>query len=568
MKEAIRSAIVLAAIAALAAMGTPGCGGKHTETDTGEDDGATDAADTTGDADAIDSPDEDATDAAEDADATEPMPLTGATLPQAVSGAMWANPDVYAEIPVHVACEGTAESVTVAIDAGTPVAAADDDGDGDWVASVPIDALADGDHDLVATASAAGAGPFEATATLVTGTQGVQLTDFSAVGMSGVPRIHRVGEELWITWTDRSEGDGEAWLREMDGAGRWTTDRVAIASAGEETLYARTAMGDSSIAVLYQGHGSPYSNHFKVVDATGADLLASMDLDSAGFTGAFGGEVTFDGTGFVAVWREVSLTTSDERVLWMRVEEGTWDVTGPIQAAIAGAGTAGDPIGGFDPFTFLDVATTGDLSMVGFVRYRWSGMLDMAIPKAQLALVSADGTVGWTAYAGVEGGLTFDRECRTFETEDGVLAVWSSVDLLDPSTSPPNLFYATGAGPDGTLDPARGVGELMFEQVDDRDEPFVLARHPDHLGVMAWWDHRAYTTEWPDGHIDLYAAAVEEDLTATGEVVFPHARCIAGTTHLNAAAAGTNMIMAWIDERHGGGVMDPRPEVYLETAWF
>jgi len=43
---------------------------------------------------------------------------------------------------------------------------------------------------------------------------------------------------------------------------------------------------------------------------------------------------------------------------------------------------------------------------------------------------------------------------------------------------------------------------------------------------------------------------------------------VAGTSHLDAAPAGTNVILAWIDERHGLGIMDPKPEVFLETVWF
>jgi hypothetical protein len=42
---------------------------------------------------------------------------------------------------------------------------------------------------------------------------------------------------------------------------------------------------------------------------------------------------------------------------------------------------------------------------------------------------------------------------------------------------------------------------------------------------------------------------------------------VAGTTMLWAAPAGTNALLTWVDERHGGGVLDPRPEVYFETAW-
>ena len=72
-----------------------------------------------------------------------------------------------------------------------------------------------------------------------------------------------------------------------------------------------------------------------------------------------------------------------------------------------------------------------------------------------------------------------------------------------------------------------------------------------------------------DGYITLYAAPVGADLTtADPPIVFDHARAFAGLTELNAAAAGTNAILVWVDNRHSQGIMDPRPELYLDTAWY
>jgi hypothetical protein len=49
--------------------------------------------------------------------------------------------------------------------------------------------------------------------------------------------------------------------------------------------------------------------------------------------------------------------------------------------------------------------------------------------------------------------------------------------------------------------------------------------------------------------------------------VFRDARFIADTAHFSAIAAGTNAVVVYLDERDGGGVLDPRPEVRLETVW-
>jgi hypothetical protein len=511
-----------------------------------------------------DAPDGEGGDVADGGDIVRP-PLTGIALPQAVGGAMWANPAVYDEIPLHVAVDGSAASVSVAMDGGAPIDATDPADDGDWVAMLPIGELPDGEVSIDVTALGHAAERLDVSGVLLLGRSGVQLTVFGTAGVAATPLLHRVGDALWLTWADRSAGDREAWLRGIDGAGRWTTDPTPLVRAAEETLYARTAVGDETLGILYQARGGPYVNRFKTVEPDGTERFAPIDLDPAGWFGAYGGDVVFDGSGFVAVWRSYDGAGAAE-IRWMRVDEATGAVTGPVVVAAAGAGTAADPIGGFDPFVHLDVAALEDRSLVGFARYRYDGMLDMAIPKAQLALVEPDGTVVYREYAGIERAMTWDRECRVFALHDGFVAIWSSVSLTDPADDPPNAFYAARTGLDGTLDPERRGGVHVFDAPDDRDEPFLVPG-PDPLGTLLWFDHRAYTLEPARGRIELYAASMGDDLTTGDEVVLPHARTIAGTSLPNGTAAGTNVLLVWLDERHGSGILDPRPEVYFETIW-
>jgi hypothetical protein len=496
------------------------------------------------------------------ADAEIEWQLASISLPQAVDDALWANPDVYESVPLHVAVEGMAQAVQVRLDEDF-FDAVDDGGDGDWVAMLPVGDLADGVHEVEATASAPDLDPIRASAELGIGRSGIQLTDFNEVGFAGTPRAHRVGPELWLTWTDRSDELAEAWLRRIDGAGRWMGDRIEIVGSDEETLYARTAVGNGAIAVLYQGHGMPYSNHFRICDFSGSEIMAPMDLDPSGWSGAFGGAVAWDGTGFVAVWRVIDGAGAAE-VRWMRVDEAGTEVTGPVVAAASGDG---DPIGGFEPFSFVSVAAREGVSLVAFVRSRYEVAIDMEIPKSQITAVLSDGTLEYSEYAGLELDLTWHREARVFILDDVFLCVWSASDLMSPDDFPPNLFYATLTDDEGALDPLRSRGTVMFDQVDDRDEPFFLP-HPEHLGILTWIDHRAYTLEPETGGIELYSAPVAEDLTTGEETVFPHARFVAGLSQLNAAPAGTNAILLWVDERHGMGIMDPKPEMYMETAWY
>ena len=50
--------------------------------------------------------------------------------------------------------------------------------------------------------------------------------------------------------------------------------------------------------------------------------------------------------------------------------------------------------------------------------------------------------------------------------------------------------------------------------------------------------------------------------------VIGHARFIEGTAELGGVVSGTNRVLVWVDERHGGSIVNPRPEVYLDTLWY
>lgn len=486
--------------------------------------------------------------------------LRAVALPQAIGGAMWANPVVYPEIPVQVAVEGEATAVTVQI-GGESRAAQDPDGDNTWTASVPIATLAAGIHTVDVVADGPDGKRLTTTAELGVGTTGIQLTDFDIDGAAGTPRLHRVADELWLTWADRSATNREIWLRRLDGAGRWQGERVALVGDADETLYARVAVGASALGVLYQKHGGPYSNFFKRVDSEGNTIGEPIALDPKNMYGSFGGDITHDGSGFIMVWR-VNNGNGGGEIRWMRVDETTGDVTGPVVVAASGAE---DPVGGFDPHTFITVEMIGDTSLVAFVRKRYDGQLDLSLPKGQLALVDANGAVMRSDYASPEAGWMWNFESRVFRAGDRALLLWSAQDLT-ASDPIPTTFRAALTDSAGVLDPDRSQGAMVLTAPDHRVEPHFIA-HPQHFGVLAWLDERSYAADLTTGRIELYVATVSETLSARDEKVFPHARFIEGTSQLNAANAGSNVVLVWLDERHGGGITNSRPEVWLETAW-
>jgi hypothetical protein len=488
-------------------------------------------------------------------------------LPQAVHGALWANPDVYSELPLRVIVTGTPESVTVSIP-GATVQASDPENDGTWLAMLPTAGLPLGVSPITVTA-----GEATLTADLGIGRQGVQWTSFAEAASAATPRIHTAGDRAWLTWTDRSAGPATAWLREIDGAGRWVGERTAL-TQDPPALYARTAvsaggaLSDRRIGVLYQSLGSPYRTRFRVVDFAGTESVAPIALDPQGWDGSFGGDIVWDGVAFTLVWRvfEAPVAGTEfahSKVLWARVGlDGA--MTGPAVVAESGDGK---PVAGFNPFSFVKVDALGALSVVSFVRDLYQFIPDTDMPKGQVAVVKNDGTVSDSIYlAGGDGDpYSWFRDCRVRKVGAGFVLLWTAKDIMEAVDNPRNVIVATRADAQGNVSFEEPV--KMVDAPGDRDEPFLLA-HPEQLGILAWLDARSYELDVTKGRIEMYVAAVGDELVAKPPVIFPHARFVAGTSDLNLSLAGTNALMTWVDERHGLGIADPKPEIYFETAWY
>ena len=393
--------------------------------------------------------------------------------------------------------------------------AAVDDGNGAWHAAVPASGLTDGIKPLDVTATATGASGV-AHATLGIGRAGAQLTSFPSAGVAQSPSLLRDLDGsggLWLAWTDRSMTQQKAWLQRLDGAGRFTGTRTLLVDggAGDEILYARVVKGAAgTLGVLYQTHGGPYKNWFTVVGTDGSVKRAAVALDPAGSYGSFGGDLAFDAGGYVFTWRDNDGAAHDT-IYWMRVDEASGAAVGPVVVAKTGAGTAADPIGSIEPISFVKLGAAGGVSTIGFVRAHYDFIADAAVPKSELARVKADGTLLGTSYANRASDELWHAESRVYKVGGDVVAVWTAKDLNDSADNPRNVVYGGKVSASGTMSPG-GAGAKLVNEVDDRDEPFLVA-HPEHYGVLAWLDHRAYTLDPNNGRIELYVAPVGADLS-------------------------------------------------------
>ncbi|MBA2540995.1 MAG: hypothetical protein H0V17_15250 [Deltaproteobacteria bacterium] len=470
---------------------------------------------------------------------------------QSIGGAMWVNPDAFPIIPVHVLVDGAPTEVTISLD-GVEVEAVRDGEGPRYTAMIDVTALGDGTHELLAKSHGV-----SSTAVLAAGREGIQWTSIAVDKNAATPRLHKLGEQLFLTWTDISSGSRVAWIQQLDGAGRRIGDKSALVGGDgqEDKHYARTAAGASTMGVLYQERGGPYKNFFAIVGRDGSPTIEPIVLDPNDRFGSNSGDVVFTGTGYDLVWRTNSGAGSSD-IRWMHVDEATGAITGPIIAASPGAG---DPQAGFDAITNVTIRHHHGTSLIAFSRYVYDTELELELLRCQLASVT-DG-VATTALIGIGDPWVWDNDCRILDDGTGPVAVRSVKSLTSSDDNPPDELFATRV----PLDSARGDGRMIVTAPETRVEPTMIGTTA--APIMAWSDARKYAIDITQGEVELYAAVLGPDLVATTHVGFPHSHFIEGSADIRGAAAGENAILTWIDERHGGSVLEPRPEVYLETVW-
>jgi len=494
------------------------------------------------------------------ADTTTPPDSASLSFPQAVGGAFWANPDLYPTIPVHVVVTGDVSSVEVTL--GDALAlAVEDMATGNHVATVSLADLADGAHTLTATSVTDPT--ITATATLHLGNQGVQFTDFDVVGRAATPRLYAGTDHFWLAWTDRREEPRRAWLQAVDGAGQGQGEPMALTPPEHDVVYARAVPGATHWAVLYQTPGLPKENHLLVVNQAGEAMMAPMGLDGTEQNGSWGGDLSFDGAGFVAVWRNVDANTGVSRIYWLRVDEATLAVTGPVVVTESGDD---DPEGDFLPFAFLSAETLGEHTLITFVRDHYNGLLEMSVGRCQAAVVHQSGTVVGETLLPTPLSLPFGFQAHVYRMHDELVTLWTGVSLYDEELNPPHRIIG------GTIDtkiitvPGSVQPQVILQAPTERGE-MALIEHPTHYGTMVWTDQRSKEADPINGRIQLMTTSVDADLVAGEPTLIPHARFIQDTSQANGQAAGTNTVLIWLDERHGGTLGNSRPEIYFETIW-
>ena len=483
---------------------------------------------------------------------------------QALGGALNANPEIYSNIPIRLSSSTNLQSLAIELDGQRWTA--ENLGQQKWLANVHIGNLSDDSYAIQAVGLAK-SGEIISHVDLVISRNGIQLSKYDEVGFSGTPRMHRRGQDLWLTWTDRAADQAEAWLQKIDGAGRWLGERIALVNAEQETLYARTAFGDDHIGVLYQQNGGPYRNYFKIVDLSGKDIIPAMPLEEAGYEGSYGGDIAFANGHYFMTWRSNN-GPQDSSIYWLKIHAETFQKIGPVKVASAGAGTALEPDAHFLPVSKISLAVHGETSLVAFVRGYWHPWLAMNIDKAQVVTLSSAGAIEEKVYNGGAIPLTYAHEGRIFHDGDNFVSLWSEVDLNAPQdNSDQTLFKAERYSKYGRRTNDLAGPSTLLQAPGHRAEPYLVTR-PEHASLLLWTDNRSAQENLLEGRIELFAAPLSNQFNLGEEIIVPHARFIEGTSSLQGQAQGSNVLLTWIDERHGMGIIDSKPELWLETLWF
>ena len=295
----------------------------------------------------------------------------------------------------------------------------------------------------------------------------------------------------------------------------------------------------------------------------GADahtVLGPIDLDPEGWYGSFGGDITTDDDhGFVLTWRaytqDATTGESESEVRWMRITDDL-EITGPI--VLGSTEDAG--WSGFTPHTFITIAATPERSVVGFLQDQYSTLLEQDVPRARYFSIAPNGEV-LEESAVHAAWADWHHHARVGNIGDELVAYWATADLLEESLPNTINFFGSEAAYE-LLIPA---GTPWVTGPGERWEPWLL-QHGDGR-AMAWLDLRS-TVEHPlEGKIELMASTFTDGMSMSAPTTFRHAVFILGTSQLRATSVGPNVALTWLDERHGNGILDPRPEVWFDTLW-
>lgn len=512
------------------------------------------------------------------------------SFPQMIRGAAYADSTVYPSLPLVVEVKDVEpDTVTVSLDGGAPIAAVAL-GKGKFRADIDAAKAGPGKHQLSAQVTAGGGIVGESQGTLSIDTSSKRFTEYGKVGpgLTGTLHLDTAGDRLGLSWVDVRSGKHQLYLSWLDGAyERIAPDDIVLNAAGDTALSGYTALSreSSTLGAVYRVPGADGGHWFvklRGVNLDGVEKFPAIDLTAgeAAFSVIAAGA---DPKGVSGAWLHIrppdpktgEVFPVELRFARYNLEKGALEEPLTLdQDQPQPAGATEGPLR-LEPLADLGIACNDEVCVVSYTRNVWNSFVQLNIPKLHLAVVALGSNhvsppvpvakADWdTQNMGIASGH------HLIALHDGTFAlVYSANDTAAAVTpkspcddaSPRNTFFAARLDAKGAL---IGKPKAMFDHEGQREYP-RLAPHPGGF-AMFWEDQRSYCGS--SGHFRMSPALVGEDLTAPlspylelpGSVGTPPS-----TPDL--AVTGTNAAVLWSDNRVTNSVLDPRPEIFLDTFW-
>jgi hypothetical protein len=505
-------------------------------------------------------------------------------LPQFVHGAARVDTLAFATVPLVVEVNGaTPDAVTLAFDGAAPIAASLDNGR--WVASVNAESLGNGTHSLVARATAGGQAIGSAEATLVVANASFQLTHFSQDGPAYDNHLvyDSANDQLALSWVSVASGQHQLYLNYFDGAFRrlHKTD-IVLNAPGDEPLSGYTAFGQDGIGVVYRVQ-KPGDAHWaikmRVVDRGGKELVPVMNLTGTGaaFTQAAAG---VDPGGYSAAWLHITPATDPQDPPPVEIRFARWDtqakkLQGPITLDSDQPAPSGSSEGPqlLEPLSEIGIACNSASCLVAYTRDEYNELVALNVAKLFVARVDlASGALAGPPTAVEDVDWDFQQFGQSLiALDDGSFAlVYEATDTAAAVTpkSPcdesleRDLLYAVHFDAQGK---EQGVPKPIFDYEGTREYPRIAA-HP--AGFALFWEDQRSECDASGGHIGMamnvaapdFSSLLDPYLEAPGSIGLP-------PEYPTLAVTGTDFEVSWSDDRDGEGVLDPKPEIFLESYW-
>jgi hypothetical protein len=505
------------------------------------------------------------------------------SLPQFVHGAAYVDTTLFPTVPIVISASGEVLLDSVSITVNDQPTKATKDGDR-FVAMLDAASLQAKSHSIVVQAETADGLHPTLDASLTTDSGSLQLTEFGKVGPAYNGHVvHDVaGDSLALTWVGAPAGKHQLFLSRLDGAfARIVPDDIVLNAPGDEPLSGYTAFGKDAIGVVYRTAKAGdvhWLVKMRVVDPSGEELVPAMDLTQgeAAFSMAQAGA---DPGGFSAAWLHIQPAPDPNNPPPVELRYARWDTAakkllGPITLDSDQPQPAGSMQGRqvLLPLAEIGIACNVKVCLVAYSRELYNALVDLNVPKLFLAVIDL-ATGQLKSEPEPVAGKDWDTQMfgqHLALLEDGSFALIYTANDTDAAVTPKtpcdeslqrDLLFAVKIDAEGAV---QGAPKPVFDFEGTRQYPRI-AVHPAGF-AMLWEDQRSHCN--PNGHIRMAANIAGPDLAA---LLDPYQE-LPGSIGLppedpTLAVIGTNVVTGWSDNRHGGGLLDPRNEIFLDTYW-